>query len=160
MAVLDSFWIWLILMRTLCTDIFKMDSLNTAIDLMSQNCYMASFDWKDAYYSVPVAKSFQKYLRFEWRGKLYQYTCYPNGLGSAPRNFTKLAKVIFCELRKRGHICTNYIDDCLVLAPNVEKCKQSVRETVHMSEMAGFITHPEKSMLEPSTEDSLPGVCA
>ena len=80
---------------------FKMDSLNTAIDLMSQNCYMASIDWKDAYYSVPIAKSFQKYLRFEWRGKLYQYTCYPNGLSSAPRNFTKLAKVIFCELRKR-----------------------------------------------------------
>ena len=65
---------------------FKMDSLNTAIDLMSQNCYMASIDWKDAYYSVPIAKSFQKYLRFEWRGKLYQYTCYPNGLSSAPRN--------------------------------------------------------------------------
>ena len=131
---------------------FKMDNLNTAIDLMSQNCFMASIDWKDAYYSVPIAKEFQKYLRFEWQGSLYQYTCYPNGLSSAPRNFTKLAKVIFCELRKKGHLCTNYIDDCLILASNAEKCKQTVRETVLTTEGAGFITHPEKSVLEPSQE--------
>ena len=111
-----------------------MDNLNTAVDLMSQNCFMASIDWKDAYYSVPIAKDFQKYL------------------SSAPRNFTKLAKVIFCELRKKGHLCTSYIDDCLILASSVEKCKQTVRETVLTTEGAGFITHPEKSVLEPSQE--------
>ena len=60
--------------------------------------------------------------------------------------------VIFCELRKKGHLCTSYIDDCLILASSVEKCKQTVRETVLTTEEAGFITHPEKSVLEPSQE--------
>ena len=54
---------------------FKMDSLQTAINLMSQGAYMASIDWRDAYYSVPVAIEFRKYLCFEWRNELFQYTC-------------------------------------------------------------------------------------
>lgn len=69
---------------------FKMDSLQTAIHLMTKDCFMASIDLKDAYYSVPIAASSRKYLCFQWAGQLYQYTCLPNGLASAPRIFTKL----------------------------------------------------------------------
>ena len=43
---------------------------------------MAAIDLKDAYYSVPVAQEHCKYLRLIWRSKLYQYTCFPNGLSS------------------------------------------------------------------------------
>ena len=31
----------------------KMDTLNTALDMVRKNCYMASIDLTDAYYSVP-----------------------------------------------------------------------------------------------------------
>ena len=40
---------------------FKMDSVWTAIRLMTTNCYMASIDLKDAYFSVPIAKSHKKF---------------------------------------------------------------------------------------------------
>ena len=130
---------------------FKMDNLITAINLMSKNCLMASIDWKDAFYSVPIAKHHQKYLQFEWEGLRYNYTCMPNGLSSAPRNFTKLTKVIFAELRKQGFMSTNYIDDCLLLGRSVTECMKNVRATVEMSEKAGFVIHPEKSRLEPAT---------
>ena len=33
---------------------FKMETLNHALQLMTQGCYMASIDLKDAYYSIPV----------------------------------------------------------------------------------------------------------
>ena len=33
---------------------FKMDSLKCATSLMTQGCYMASVDTRDAYYTVPV----------------------------------------------------------------------------------------------------------
>ena len=130
---------------------FKMDSLQTAIDLMSRNCLMASIDWKDAYYSVPIAKHHQKFLQFEWEGQNYCYTCYPNGLSSAPRLFTKLTKVLFSELRKKGFLCTNYIDDCLLVGNSVMECKENVIATVEMSTQAGFVIHPGKSVLEPVT---------
>ena len=53
---------------------FKMDSIWTAINLMTPHCYMASVDLKDAYYSVPIAPSDQTFLKFEWNQQLYQYT--------------------------------------------------------------------------------------
>ena len=47
---------------------FKMDTLNTALGMMRKNCYMASIDLTDAYYSVPVATVDQKYLMFQFEG--------------------------------------------------------------------------------------------
>ena len=67
-----------------------MDTLNTIINLMQKDAYMASVDLKDAYYSVKVDEKFRKYLRFWWEGQLYQFTCLPNGLSSAPRLFTNI----------------------------------------------------------------------
>ena len=67
---------------------FKMDTLWPVIRMMKPNCYMASIDIKDAYYSVPIAVSDQKYLKFVWQGILYQFTCFPNGLALCPRKFT------------------------------------------------------------------------
>ena len=43
---------------------FKMDTLQSVISLMTPNCFMASVDLNDAYYSVPVAVAHQKYLKF------------------------------------------------------------------------------------------------
>ena len=42
---------------------------STAINLMSPNCCFSSIDWKDAYFSVPIAKQFQIYLRFRCGGR-------------------------------------------------------------------------------------------
>ena len=66
---------------------FKMDTLSPAINLMLQGCWMATIDWKDAYYSVPIAKDCQKYLKFLWKDEVLMYTCYPNSLSSAPSQF-------------------------------------------------------------------------
>ena len=52
---------------------FKMDTLWTVIRMMKPNCYMASIDIKDAYYSVPIAETDQRYLKFEWQGVLYKF---------------------------------------------------------------------------------------
>ena len=59
---------------------FKMENLRNAITLMTPNCFMASIDLKDAYYSVSVNKNHRKYLRFIWKHQLFQFTCLPNGL--------------------------------------------------------------------------------
>ena len=43
---------------------FKMDTLETAIMLMTPGCFRTSIDLKGAYYSVPMALEHQKYLKF------------------------------------------------------------------------------------------------
>ena len=69
---------------------------------------MSSVDIKNAYYySVPVAVAHQKYLKFEWGGKLYQFTCFPNDLAFYPRTFTKLVKPAYAVLNEGGSFYRN-----------------------------------------------------
>ena len=126
---------------------FKMDTLETAIKLVTPDCYMASIDLSDAYYSVPIHKNDQKYLKFTWRGQLYHFTALPNGLSSGPREFTKILKPPFAHLRNLGHIIIGYIDDTLLIAQNQPECAQAVTDTTRVLGELGFIIHPTKSVL-------------
>ena len=101
---------------------FKMESLTCAAQLMKKNCYMASIDLTDAYYTVPVAVEHRKYLRFLWRNRLFQYTCLPNGLASAPRYFTKLLKPVYSTLRSQGYLNVGYIDDSYLQGDSKTGC--------------------------------------
>ena len=49
---------------------FKMETLNAVLLLMEKNCFMASIDLEDAYYSVNVNEEDRKYLRFSWNSRL------------------------------------------------------------------------------------------
>ena len=129
---------------------FKMDTLQTIINLMSPNCFMASVDLKDAYYTIPVHKEHRKYLKFLWKDKLYQFTSMPNGLSCCPRLFTKILKPPLTALHKKGHISSNYIDDLYLQGQTFNKCKNNVLDTVEQFDSLGFISHPSKSAFQPS----------
>ena len=129
---------------------FKMDTLQTAISMIRPFSYFASVDIKDAYYCLPIDETDQKYLKFMWKGVLYKYTCLPNGLGSAPRIFTKVMKVVFSELRAQGYESVSYIDDCWLQGKDFTSCQENVFKTVQLLQSLGFIIHPTKSTLMPS----------
>ena len=111
---------------------FKMDTIHTCVQLITPGCYMASLDLRDAYYSVPIHKHFRKYIKFKWGSKLYQFTCLPNGLSSAPRIFTKLMKPVYATLRLKGHISSPYLDDSFLMADTFQDCNKNVQETLSL----------------------------
>ncbi|VDI72446.1 Hypothetical predicted protein [Mytilus galloprovincialis] len=111
---------------------------------------MASVDLRHAYYSVPIDEQYQKYLRFIWKGSIYQYTCLPSGLASAPRLFTKLMKVVYATLRRSGHINIGYIDDSLLIGDTIVECSLNIQDTVKLVSDLGFIVHEKKSVLIPT----------
>jgi len=129
---------------------FKMDTIYTCVLLMTKNCYMASLDLKDAYYSVPIHPNHQKKLKFIWNDKLYQFTCLPNGLACAPRMFTKLLKPVFANLRKKGHTSSPYLDDSFLVADTYQACVANVQATLEFFNKLGFVVHPDKSQLQPT----------
>lgn len=129
---------------------FKMETLVTALLLINKNCFMASIDLKDAYYSVPINKEDRKFLRFNWNNKLFEYTCLPNGLACAPRIFTKLLKPVFSYLRSLGYISVYYLDDCLLIGNTELECSNNVRCTLEIFQRLGFTINYEKSCLTPS----------
>ena len=102
---------------------FKMDTLETAIRMMNPGYYMASIssiDLKYAYCTVAVTEEHQKYLKFVFDGQLYQYTCLPNALCSAPHIFTKLLKPVYAHLHNRGYLSLGYIDDSYLQGDTLE----------------------------------------
>ena len=105
---------------------FKMDTLNTVTKMIKPGCYMASIDLKDAYYTVPIHKDHQKFLKFEFKGCLHKYTCLPNGLSSAPRIFKKLLKPVYSTLHHQGHISMGYIDDSYLQGDTKDECRCNI----------------------------------
>ena len=131
---------------------FKMDTFESAIKLVTSKSFMASIDLRHAYYSVPIAEEHQKFLRFYWNGKLFQYTCLPNGISSAPRIFTKLLKPVYSSLRVLGHVNVGYIDDSLLLGETIEECNKNVNDTIELMSKLGFVIHEDKSVFQPSKQ--------
>ena len=62
--------------------------------MMAPHSLKAPLDLKDAYHSVPIAFTDQKYLKFVWDGQLYKFVCFPNELTCCPRMFTNLSKLV------------------------------------------------------------------
>ena len=110
---------------------------------------MASIDLKDAYYSVPFATADQKYLKFQWRGKLYKYVCFPNRLAFCPRKFTKLLKTVYSHLRQLGQLSASHIDDSYLQGDDYDDCERNVRDTIKLFDSLRFTVHPKKSSFVP-----------
>ena len=111
---------------------FKMDTFQVALKLVTQFCFISSIDLKDAYYSVSITKHHRKFLRFSWRGQLWQFDSMPNGLALTPRKFTKLLKPVVAKLREEGHVSASFLDDSLLLSESEAASVQNVQATVQL----------------------------
>ena len=127
---------------------FKMDTLESAVRLMKPGCFMSSIDLHNAYYSIP---SFRKYLKFAWRGFLFQFCALPMGLTSSPRIFTKVLKPVFATLRSQyGHNCLGYIDNSFYKEDSVEDCREATLHATQLFTRLGFVIHSTKSVSHPT----------
>ena len=129
---------------------FKMETIYTVISLITPNCFMASVDLKDAYYSVKIREEDQKFLKFKFNDTCYKFTSLPNGLTTGPRKFTKLLKPPLASLRRKGHILCAYIDDLLNIGESYRDCLSNIIDTVLLFDKLGFVIHPKKSHLTPT----------
>ncbi len=129
---------------------FKMETLEFALTLIRPKCFLASMDLKDAYFTIPMAHEHQKFLRFQWQNKLWQFTCLCFGLASAPRIFTKLLKPVTATLRNMGHISANYLDDSLLIGDTVDECTCNVQDRCSLVRELGFVINEAKSHFTPT----------
>ena len=129
---------------------FKMESINTIENLMSQDDFMVSIDLTDAYFSIPIYEEDRKFLKFRWDGKLYQFNVLCFGLTSAPRVFTKCTKPIVSHLRKRGFRISIYIDDLILMHESRQVLLEQVQCVIMMLGKLGFNVNAEKSNIVPS----------
>ncbi len=129
---------------------FKMDTLLSTLALITPGCYMLSLDFKDAYYSLRVAPQHRKFLRFQFEGKLYEFTCMAMGMSAAPRVFTKLLKIPLTHLRNLGYTIAGYSDDQPLIENSAEEAFQAWKYAAKLFEDLGFTINVEKSVVVPT----------
>ena len=129
---------------------FKMQTLQTILTLIQPNCYMATIDLKDVYYSVKIDGNDTCFLKLLCNSKLLKFVVLPNGLSPGPRKFTKLTKPPLAILRMQGYTVAIYIDDIIAIGQSFEECPLTVVETINLFQKLGFLIHPDKSKFIPA----------
>ena len=100
---------------------FKMETIMSILKLVTPLTYFTKIDLKDAYYTIPVSPSHQKYLKFANNQDLCKFTCLHNGYCHEPRKFTKVLKPPLSTLRLDNITIAAYLDDCINMKPSLNQ---------------------------------------
>ena len=128
----------------------KLESVEDALNLITEGFYFGSVELKDASYTIPIHQNYQKYLKLFWKEEYYQYIVLNNGFSPVLRVFIYVLTPLFKYLRSKGHLSVKYVDDSLFLGEIFEICFKIIRATVAVLRELGFTIHPEKSVLVSS----------
>ena len=136
-----------------------METLQHILCLIIEGMWMTNLDLLDAFLTVPMAKKFQKLLKFEFEGKLYKYVCLPFGYTDSPRVFTKILWPVVAKLCSQGHTLTFYLDDSWQGAHLYKSALHTCLETYSLLMKVGFLQNTKKSSLKPSQTIQILGTC-
>jgi len=128
--------------RFLPKEKFKMEGLHTARSLLRKGDYMMKLDLKD--YAVPIHPESRKYLRFQFKGTIYEFRCLPFGLSLAPRVFTRILCPIVAKLRSEGIRTVIYLDDLLLIHHQKDTLSEIFLYVRRLLSSLGFIVKLEK----------------
>ena len=129
---------------------FRMESPWSVREGIRKGDWATSLDLKDAYFHVLVRHSDRKFLRFDWKGRTFQFNVLPFGLSLAPWAFTRLTRELAIHFRAKGIRIRMYLDDWLILAQSKEECARHTQEVIHLTQSLGFQLNWEKSALLPA----------
>ena len=81
---------------------------------------MISMDILDAYSHKKICQKDRCLLQFKFEGTTYMYKVLPNGIAVGPRFFVQMTKAIASYLCRLGVQIIIYIDDTIVVGPDVQ----------------------------------------
>lgn len=90
---------------------FRVAILKMVTGSPSLGNFVVSLDFSDTYFHVHVAPSDRHFLRFKFKGRLYQFNRMTFGLSSAPQIFTTLMCPIMAFCRLLGIWIIFYLGD-------------------------------------------------
>ena len=128
---------------------FKMEGPHLLKVMLQEKDYLCKVDLKDAYFCIPLHQTARKYVRFQWKGNIYQFLCLCFGLGPAPRLFTKLLKIPIALMRRLNVRIIIYLDDMLLMCQSVEKMLLARDTLLFLLQHLGFVINQTKSQLTP-----------
>ena len=131
---------------------FKMETLLRVLPLIREGDWFGSWDLRKGYYNVAVHPDFQKYFCFDLDGQRYMFKSLVMGISVAPFIFTKIMAALIQFARAAGIDVSFYIDDTLIRAQIQLHAWRDIRTFGHLLQLAGFLLHEDKSVVEPIQE--------
>lgn len=112
--------------------------------------FMVKIDLSQAYFHIPIVDHHRRFLAFNFGKTIFQMTCLPFGLATAPYIFAKITNWVANFFRERGIRIVVYLDDFLLLHQNPSILTQQCQFVqTHLLEM-GWCINYRKSTLSPS----------
>ena len=129
---------------------FKMETLESIVQLVKPGSYMVSIDLESSFYSINVHPDYRKYLKVLCLGKIYSFQKLPMGYAQSPLQFCKLMKVPLTYLRSQyGYTNAAFVDDLFLVEDTYDFAKKSSVDTVLTLQFLGYTVNVPKSGLEP-----------
>ena len=113
---------------------------------------MASVDLKDAFFTVTLHKSHQKYFKLEWFQGFYKFIGMPNGFSEAMIIFTKILRPAFGCLRQERYLSVIFVDDSYLQGNTESDCLENIEVTENLLIKLRYKIHEKKSILKPTQE--------
>ena len=128
---------------------FSMECPRTVLLSLQKSDWLTSIDLQDAYFHIPIHKSSRPYLRFQWRGTVYQFRALCFGLSTAPFIFTRVFQPVSVWAHTHGIRLTRYLDDWLIAARDFQTADRHTQLMLHLCKKIGLIVNLNKSDLVP-----------
>ena len=127
-----------------------MENINHLKDLLLPGDFLIKVDLKDAYLTVPMNHQYWKFLRFVWKGTMFELKTLPFGLATAPITFTKLLRPVAASLCSQGIRRLIYLGDILLAAQTSAMATHQMAIVTNLLESLGFTLNRKKCILSPS----------
>ncbi len=126
--------------------------IDDAISMMPKGAYLAKIDLSDAFLHVRVREEDQRLLGFCWEGKFYKYKYMPWGLSTAPGLFQEATAAVAAHLRKQGLQVIVYLDDFLLVAPDLATATAQLARLYAELHSLGLTINMKKSSVVPTQQ--------
>ncbi|KAK7089954.1 hypothetical protein V1264_009827 [Littorina saxatilis] len=112
--------------------------------------WVTSIDLTDAYFHILMHRSDQKWLRFLWGDRVFQFKALPFGLSLAPCIFTMVVRQLCVLVCQQGIRLKVYLNDWLILNQLESLCRQHTQVVLQTAKDLGLSVNQGKSDLTPS----------
>ena len=129
---------------------FRMETTVSVRESIRPGDWATSLDLKEAYFHILIHPRDQKWLRFTWQGRVFQFRALPFGLSLSPWVFTKVTRELAIRIRSMGIRIRIYLDDWLILAQSAVKCEDHTSQVISNAQALGFVLNLQRSELTPS----------
>ena len=129
---------------------FKMETNRSIRSCIHAGMWTTSLDLMDAYFHIPIAPPFRKFLRFVWDNTVYQFRTPPFGISMAPLVFTRVFQAVIAHLHTLSIQIHYYLDDSLNKDFDQQILASQTEMIIQFFLNLGFLIYWKKSELTPS----------